>query len=970
MTINALNELSAGWVLLLWKASWQGGLALLLAVVVIRAVRRIPAYAQCWLYRLAFLKLLIAGIVMVSVELPVLPPVKTAAAVEMHSVATETPALRADVMSPVRQDLTVISGSQNVTLPQLSWWSWLLMAWIVGVIAGVVNLMRQWALVRRMVSRLPAVTDASLHQSVAENCRRMHLNCGPDLRVSDDSGSPCLIGLVRPVIVLPSVVLASCSKEALNAALLHELAHIKRRDLLWNWLPALAEVLFYFHPVVWLVRREWRLAQEIATDELAVSVARVDAARYASLLVELVAKCRATTLRPHLAVGVSETYSQLSRRMAAMLTFQESTMRRRLVMRVVVFAIAVCGIVPWKLTAREVRAQATSDAAGAQDDPQGKTPNAPADSRKAVLKTIEKLGGDVVFDERKPGRPVISVSLFSSKATDEDLASLKVLTDLRVLTLDATKVTDSGLSHLTGLSQLRALDLNSTGITDKGLAHLKGLMKLEQVGLIGTQVTDAGLVYLSDKTEMYMLNLGRTKITDQGLRHLTRLSNLKTLSIDGTQVTDAGLSHLQGLTNLRDLRLNETNISDAGLKHLQSLVHLETLILNATKVTGEGLGQLSGISSLQTLWIHSGQVTDQGAKQLAKLKSLTTLLLINNQLTDTGLTSLQELTQLETLYLDQNRKLTADGIKRLQAALPKCKIEWSPSAVPPDPKLVARQRETAAELEALMQQFGAAETFWQQGDVARKLIALGDTRAIARMDKFLEVTDRGRFCNAAMVAAGLGDKQRLGDLIAELEDKQPRPTERKRSDGKPDFESQITQDRYYAALLLGQLGKSEAVPALIAATEDPTIHYQAAISLGTIGDKRAIPALRKMVKAFPQDALWAGYGLARLGEQDGFDILSRVALSDPQWTKRRHAVDCLGNTGASNTVPTLTRALRDEHTNVRVSAAIALGKIGDQSALPALTEALKDTEKTQVNAPTTVAGEAQKAIEAINNKHK
>src|SRR4029078_1460517 len=131
--------------------------------------------------------------------------------------------------------------------------------------------MPQWALVRKMVSTLPSLADEAVHVELVENCRRMRVTRKPEVRLSTNPGSPCLIGVVRPVIVLPSAVLESCSAEALNAALLHELAHINRRDLFWNWLPPLAETAFFFHPLVWLARREWRLTQEIATDELVVS---------------------------------------------------------------------------------------------------------------------------------------------------------------------------------------------------------------------------------------------------------------------------------------------------------------------------------------------------------------------------------------------------------------------------------------------------------------------------------------------------------------------------------------------------------------------------------------------------------------------------------------------------------------------------------------------------------------------------
>jgi HEAT repeat protein len=61
----------------------------------------------------------------------------------------------------------------------------------------------------------------------------------------------------------------------------------------------------------------------------------------------------------------------------------------------------------------------------------------------------------------------------------------------------------------------------------------------------------------------------------------------------------------------------------------------------------------------------------------------------------------------------------------------------------------------------------------------------------------------------------------------------------------------------------------------------------------------------------------------------------------------------------------LLGALHDEHANVRVAVAQELGRIRDPSALPALRLSLDDNEVTQVNAPTTLAAEASKAIDEI-----
>ncbi len=88
------------------------------------------------------------------------------------------------------------------------------------------------------------------------------------------------------------------------------------------------------------------------------------------------------------------------------------------------------------------------------------------------------------------------------------------------------------------------------------------------------------------------------------------------VNLSGTQVTDAGLEHLKGLTNLRRLYLSGTKVTDAGLEHLKGLTNLEHLSLSSTKVTDAGLEHLKGLTKLRALALKGTQVTNVGVKKL------------------------------------------------------------------------------------------------------------------------------------------------------------------------------------------------------------------------------------------------------------------------------------------------------------------------------------------------------------------
>src|SRR5262245_38726765 len=96
--------------------------------------------------------------------------------------------------------------------------------------------------------------------------------------------------------------------------------------------------------------------------------------------------------------------------------------------------------------------------------------------REWAIAAVQELGGWIEFDEKEPGRPIVSVDFCYLSPGDADLKYLAGLTKLRSLKLEYSLATDAGLRHLRGLTELRRLDLSQCRwIKGEGLEHLKGL---------------------------------------------------------------------------------------------------------------------------------------------------------------------------------------------------------------------------------------------------------------------------------------------------------------------------------------------------------------------------------------------------------------------------------------------------------------------------------------------------------------
>ena len=137
-----------------------------------------------------------------------------------------------------------------------------------------------------------------------------------------------------------------------------------------------------------------------------------------------------------------------------------------------------------------------------------------------VLAAVRGVGGSATADDGRPGKPVVAVDVHGADVSDDWLARLEGLDQLRQLNLAATPFTDAGLTHLRGLTELRGLNLAGTRITDAGLANLSGLTNLEELGLAATGVTDAGLAHLMGLKRLARVNLFGTKVTEAGERGL------------------------------------------------------------------------------------------------------------------------------------------------------------------------------------------------------------------------------------------------------------------------------------------------------------------------------------------------------------------------------------------------------------------------------------------------------------------
>ena len=161
----------------------------------------------------------------------------------------------ANVLSDVEWPFAVVAASVR---PSTAQWAHggslqtvLLSLWLCGFVVGLVMWMRSWMRMREIV----------------RGAQPMNL----DLPIPALSFSACLepgvFGIRKPVLLLPEGITERLTSGQLQAVLAHELCHVRRRDNLTGAIHMIVEVIFWFHPLVWWIRRQLIAERERACDE-------------------------------------------------------------------------------------------------------------------------------------------------------------------------------------------------------------------------------------------------------------------------------------------------------------------------------------------------------------------------------------------------------------------------------------------------------------------------------------------------------------------------------------------------------------------------------------------------------------------------------------------------------------------------------------------------------------------------------
>ena len=262
-------------------ALWQGFVIGILVLTALRSSPNLTAGSRHAISSLGLIAFFITSIVTFGLLLAEPPPFSSggesnteSAILSSASVAgtSPTPGGKTTTSPPSMAERTVrpVGFDSSVAFEVAPFIGW---AWVLGVGLLSLRLARQWILVHRLRRDHTARPDDRWIDMFDALKRRLELDSKIAMFASRTVDSPMVIGLIRPVVLVPVSAFTSLTPDQLETILAHELLHISRRDHVLNLLQGIMEIALFFHPVTWWLSRQIRVERENCCDDDALTIA-------------------------------------------------------------------------------------------------------------------------------------------------------------------------------------------------------------------------------------------------------------------------------------------------------------------------------------------------------------------------------------------------------------------------------------------------------------------------------------------------------------------------------------------------------------------------------------------------------------------------------------------------------------------------------------------------------------------------
>jgi bla regulator protein BlaR1 len=199
--------------------------------------------------------------------------------------------------------------------------------WIVGVFIIATVIFISNAIFLRRIKKCEFIKDRNILNLLDECKILINVDKNICLIRTNHVKTPCVVGFLKPIILIPQKLFEDCDLDHIRYIFLHELAHIRRKDILVNYLVSFLCITYWFNPLVWYGFSKMREEREMCCDSLALSCLRAEEVKtYGFAIIKLAEISSRAPWLPTTA-GIINNKSKMKRRISMIKIFKKNSYR-------------------------------------------------------------------------------------------------------------------------------------------------------------------------------------------------------------------------------------------------------------------------------------------------------------------------------------------------------------------------------------------------------------------------------------------------------------------------------------------------------------------------------------------------------------------------------------------------------------------------------------------------------------------
>lgn len=185
-----------------------------------------------------------------------------------NTIVSATKSLSLSPSSEALPKIYPLSNISSFSAQILTYFPYLVYCWIIGMTIRFLILLIGLIHINSIKQESREASIISWKEDMQFYCKKLKISEPVHLQISNKITAPLSFGYWQPTILFPAKLTCQLTSPQIRTILLHELAHIKRRDYLWNLLQLIIEGVLFFHPIIWWLTSLIRKERENCCDDI------------------------------------------------------------------------------------------------------------------------------------------------------------------------------------------------------------------------------------------------------------------------------------------------------------------------------------------------------------------------------------------------------------------------------------------------------------------------------------------------------------------------------------------------------------------------------------------------------------------------------------------------------------------------------------------------------------------------------